>query len=130
MCPRETAKSRDKKILMLAPDTNAEKPAPISADGPKGADTLAEARRIARETVWQNARKLVSDLVQKPSNNYLAVKFLFEFAGLTAGNEEEEDRPDFQAFMQDLLNRSKSGPPKQTSDAKLNLSSVDVTQDA
>jgi hypothetical protein len=97
---------------------SAPQPAPVA-----GADSLAEAKRMARQAIWQNARKLVMDLVEGSSTNYLAVKFLFEVAGLMDGDSDEESSVDFKSFMQDLLNRPKTGLAKQTSDAKLNLSS-------
>jgi len=96
---------------------------------PDGADTQNEARRLAQEAVWQNARKLVKDLVEESGGNYLAVRFLFDFAGLTTVEEQQESKADFKAFMQDLLNRPKTGVAKQTSDANLNLSTSGNTHD-
>lgn len=92
------------------------------ADEIAGAATQAEARQLAQEAVWLNARKLVADLVEKPGGQYLAIRFLFEFAGLMTAEEQKESKADFKAFMQDLLNRPKTGLPKQTSAAKVNLS--------
>ncbi len=97
-------------------------PATASCNDIAGAATQAEARKLAQEAVWLNARKLVADLVAKPGGQYLAIRFLFEFAGLMTAEEQKESKADFKAFMQDLLNRPKTGLPKQTSDAKLNLS--------
>ncbi len=99
----------------------------LSADGPDGADTQDEARSLARKAVWQNARKLVTELVKKPNGNYLAVKFLFDFAGLMTVEEQAESKTDLKSFMHDLMNRPKTGIAKQTTDAKVNLCTGDGT---
>jgi hypothetical protein len=98
---------------------------------PQGADTRDDARQVARKAVWQNSRKLVTDLVETSGGNYLAVRFLFDFAGLMPVEQEaQESKADFKAFMHDLLNRPKTGLGKQTSAGKLNLSTGDSTQNS
>lgn len=115
----EAAADEDSKATS---DQPGEHEGAASVDGPDGADTQDEARRLARQAVWQNARKLVTELVNKPNGNYLAVRFLFDFAGLMTVEEQAESKTDLKSFMQDLLNRPKTGLAKQTTDAKVNLS--------
>ncbi|HET8666548.1 MAG TPA: hypothetical protein VFM10_01130 [Terriglobales bacterium] len=92
--------------------------------------SVREARNRARRRIYRSAEELVSGLIENGSGNYLAVKFLFEFAGLAGEglNEDEEDSPLLKAYLETLQKDVPPEEPEQTLGAKLNLSSEERSQ--
>lgn len=93
--------------------------------------SVREARNRARRRIYRSAEELVSGLIENGSGNYLAVKFLFEFAGLAGeglNEDEEEDSPLLKAYLETLQKDVPPEEPEQTLGAKLNLSSEERSQ--
>jgi hypothetical protein len=65
--------------------------------------SAGEARKKAQQRVFRAAEELVGNLIEN-RGNYLAIKFLFEFAGLSgdALDDAEEDSPLLKAYLQQL----------------------------
>lgn len=107
------------------------KPAPViaseTADGPL---KLGEARKRAKQRVFRSAESLVGELIENSSGNYLAVKFLFEFAGLIG--EDVEDSGEESPLLKSLLERAQKdfemADGEQTRAVNLNLCSNDSSQ--
>lgn len=53
----------------------------------------SEARRAARQVIFRSAGDMVKELIAASSGSYLAVKFLFEFAGLMSDDTEADSAP-------------------------------------
>jgi hypothetical protein len=85
------------------------------------------ARKKAQQQIYRSAAKLVDDLVEKAGGNYLAVKFLFDFAGMNgdAGNERPTESPLLKAYRQYLQKGGERGQDEQTPERNLNLSNGD-----
>lgn len=55
--------------------------------------TADEARQAARQVILQSAAEIARELIAKSGGNYLAVRFMFEFAGLISENTEAASQP-------------------------------------
>jgi hypothetical protein len=87
--------------------------------------TAQEARKKARQRVYKSAGALVDALIEKGGGNHLAVKFLFEFAGLTGAEDGGEESPLLRAYRQQLEKEAQLAESEQTSEGNLNLSNGD-----
>lgn len=85
-----------------------------------GVVTPEEARKAAKEVVLQSAADMVRELIAKSGGNYLAVRFLFELAGLIGETPEggtNEPSPLLRYYLEGIRN-TKSVSSEANSHAK------------
>ena len=92
--------------------------------------SAVEARKQARQRVYQSAASIVDRLIEENGGNYLTAKFLFEFAGLTGEGLEEshEESPMLRALIERAQKAAALAETEQTSEANLNLSNDECSQ--
>jgi hypothetical protein len=85
-----------------------------------GLVTAEEARQAAKEVVLHSAADMVRELIAKSGGNYLAVRFLFELAGLIGDGPEDaasEPSPLLRYYLEGMRNTKKTSS-EANSDAK------------